>query len=81
MMDGGWYWGGGWMMLIWAFVSIIFWAGIITLVIWAIRKYTRRESGMSSNSQQSPLEIVKQRYAKGEITKEQYEQLKKDLSG
>jgi uncharacterized membrane protein len=29
---------------------------------------------------EDPLEILKHRYAKGEITREQYEEMKKDLS-
>jgi uncharacterized membrane protein len=31
--------------------------------------------------QETPLEILKKRSAKGEITKEQYDQLKRDLAG
>jgi putative membrane protein len=33
-----------------------------------------------SSTKQTPLEIAKERYAKGEITKEQYDQIKKDLT-
>jgi putative membrane protein len=79
MMDG-WYF-GGWMMAAWALVFIIFWAAVITLIIWAIRKFSNRDSGMTSSVRQTPLEIARERYAKGEITKEQFEQLKRDLGG
>ena len=35
----------------------------------------------TSSSGQAPLEIVQMRYAKGEISKEEYETLRRDLSG
>jgi putative membrane protein len=78
MMDG-WYF-GGWMMLAWGIVFIIFWAAVITLIIWAVRRFTGRDS-VSRDLRPNPLDIAKERYAKGEISKEQFEQIKKDLSG
>lgn len=33
----------------------------------------------SNNDTQSALEILKQRYAKGEISREEFEQMKKDI--
>lgn len=35
----------------------------------------------ASCSEETPLQILKKRYAKGEISKEQYEQMRKDLEG
>jgi putative membrane protein len=34
-----------------------------------------------SSDLESPLDLLKRRYAKGEITKEEFEQMKKDLEG
>ena len=34
-----------------------------------------------STDLESPVDLLKRRYAKGEITKEEYEQMKKDLEG
>jgi len=65
----GWGWGGGLMAL----VGI----AIIVLVIWAVVKVTNHHT---SSSTRTPLDIARERYAKGEITKEQFEQIKKDLS-
>jgi putative membrane protein len=79
MMDG-WYF-NGWMMLAWGLVFIIFWAAVITLIIWAIRRFSGRDSGSSYELKRNPMDIAKERYARGEITKEQFEQIKKDLSG
>ena len=50
---------------------------IIALVAWLIVRWTR--SGQQA-ALQTPLEIAKTRYAKGEITREEFDQLKKDLS-
>jgi len=56
-------------------------AGIIALIVWGISRLTRRDgSGSGSSEKHSPLDIAKERYAKGEISKEEYQQLKKDLS-
>jgi len=56
---------------------IVFWVIIIALVTWLIVRFVR--SGQYTTSQ-SPLDIAKTRYAKGEITREEFEQIKKDLS-
>jgi len=72
------HWGGpGWGMMGLGFIlMIIFWAVVIGLVVWGVRHYTRRQNNSTNDS---AIEIARQRYAKGEITKEQFEQLKKDL--
>ncbi len=70
-MGMGWWWvfGGLWML--------IFWGGLIALIVWGITKLTRRGD---SAPKRDPLDIAKERYAKGEISREEFEQLKKDLS-
>jgi putative membrane protein len=67
----GW-WGMGLGMLI----MIIFWAGLIALITWIVVKVVR--SGQKPSSE-APLDIARARYARGEITKKEFEQLKKDL--
>ena len=57
--------------------DVVFLAGIIALVIWGITRFTKHDR---STTRQSPMDIAKERYAKGEITKEQFEQIRKDLS-
>ena len=68
--------GGLWMGL-GALFMFVFWGIVIALVVWLIVRLAR--SGKQTASE-NPLEIAKARYAKGEITKEEFEQLKKDLS-
>lgn len=69
MMDGG---GAGWGLL-----AILFWVGLILFVVLLFRGGHRHEHGTAN--QDDALTIAKNRYAKGEINKEEFEQLKKDL--
>ncbi len=69
--------GMGWWMVFGVILTILFWGGIATLIVWGIRRLTRH--GDVSSIKGSPLDVAKERYAKGEITKEQYTQIKKDL--
>jgi putative membrane protein len=78
----GWWGGMGVMMLIGMVFMVFFWGGIIFLVVWILRQYSapgRHEPTTRTTEAPTPLEIAKQRYARGEITKEQYEQLKRDI--
>ena len=54
----------------------LFWGGLILLVVWLVREV----GGSSSNQPNRALEILKERYAKGEINKEEFESKKKDLT-
>ena len=77
----GWYTGMGWWMIFWGLLMVIFWGGIIFLIVWGIRKFMSQGGWSRGPSEgRSALDIAKERYARGEITKEQFEQLKKDLS-
>ena len=62
-------------MLFGGLFMVVFWGGLIALVIWGINKLTRRDS----HSSHSPIDVARERYARGEITREQFEQIKKDL--
>ena len=66
--------GMGWWMIAW---MVVFWGVLIALIVWGIRKLTERGDSIRK---QDPLDVVKERYARGEITKEEFEQFKKDLS-
>jgi uncharacterized membrane protein len=73
MMGYGYYPMGGWGM---GWVMWIFWILIIALIL---RFVCRSGTCMGSLSSEKPLDILKKRYAKGEITKEEFERMKKDL--
>lgn len=75
-------WGGGW----WIFPIVM---GIIMLIFFFLMSRGKgfRPSWMQdsdshhreSTDSETPSEILKKRYAKGEITKEEFENMKKDL--
>ena len=71
-----WPWGTamGWWIGVW---SVVFWGGLIALIVWGITKLAGRGD---SAPKRNPLDIAKERYAKGEISREEFEQIKKDLS-
>jgi putative membrane protein len=71
--------GMGWWMGFGVILFILFCGGIVWLIVWAGAKGAS-ERGGSDTARQSALDIAKTRYARGEITKEQFDQIKKDLS-
>jgi uncharacterized membrane protein len=52
---------------------------IVRIVIWGGRRHHHWHNYYHDESKNSALNILQERYAKGEITKEQYESMKKDL--
>jgi len=71
-MMGGWF-GGGIMM-------IVFWALFIALIVWVVREVGGRHSHSQSHSSSQALTILKERYARGEIEKGEFESMKRDIS-
>jgi putative membrane protein len=59
----------------------IFWLAVIVMIVLLI---VRNSSSQKSNyneikNYESPLDILKKRYAKGEINKEEFDRIKNDL--
>jgi len=72
-MMGSWIFGGIWMIIIWiVIIALIVW-GVIALV-----RYLGRGSGQTVHH--SSLDVVKERYARGEISREEFERIKKDIA-
>ena len=55
----------------------LFWIMIIVVVVYFIKSLTNK--GNSGAQTESAEEILKKRYAKGEINQEEFEKIKKDL--
>jgi putative membrane protein len=72
-MMGGLGW--GWLPLL----LIVFWGLVIWGIVAAVR--TTRSPGCSNTSTaESALEVLKRRYAQGEISKKEYEEKRRDLT-
>lgn len=70
--------GDGWPMMHYGyggwFMSLLF------VIVIVIAFYLIMQSHRDRTVWETPLEILKKRYAKGEITKEEYDRMKQDLS-
>lgn len=81
------WWGNGmgWVWMIgMGLMMLLFWGGLIALVVLAVQALSRSSSRRSANEQEAAtgktaLEIVKERYARGEISKAEYEEMRRDL--
>jgi putative membrane protein len=71
MMD---YWDGGWFMMFMGIIFLVLLGFGIYLIVHSTKS---RPSG--TPSEQKPLDILKKRYARGDITKEEFERMKEDL--
>jgi putative membrane protein len=85
-MHGDWFGSYGWIgMILYGLFWLAVLGGIIWLVVWAIG---RSSSGRMNNSPMndrtatgsSAKDIAQMRYARGEISREEYQQLLEDLS-
>ena len=56
---------------------VVFWGGLVALIVWGISRLSGRGDAIQKRT---PLDVAKERYAKGEIAKKEFEQLKQDLS-
>jgi len=72
-------WAGGWMMGGMWLSSILFWILIIAGVVLIVRWLTARDMQGKVSPAESPLDILKMRYAKGEIDKETFGTMKRDI--
>jgi putative membrane protein len=70
------YEGFGWFGFGWLWM-VLFWGALIGLIVWAVSRFSKRDG---SEPEANHIETAKERYAKDEISKEEFEQLKKDLS-
>lgn len=71
-------WGMGWLMPI---IMVAFWIAVIVGIVFLIRwlVVSTGAGGRGASSEDSALDILKRKYARGEIEKEEFEGKRKNL--
>lgn len=72
----GWGMGGWWMMLLMAVFWLLLIAGIVLIIVWLVNRSRWTTVGNSG----SALDILKERFARGEIDREEFERMKREIS-
>ncbi len=68
--------GWGWLIAHWLFM-FVFWGGLGLLGMRILSNY-RLQTSINS-SQRTALDVLRERYAEGEITSDQYKSMKEDM--
>lgn len=88
-MGGGMYGGFGtfgWIgMILNLAITIGVIVGIIWLVIWLVRQFAQGDFNLTTSQKktdtiETPREVIQLRYARGEITRDQYVEMLEDLA-
>ncbi len=69
---GGYGMGMGW----WWIIGLI----VLVAVVWMVVKTMNQQNATKTESKKTALDILNERYAKGEVDKQEYEERKKDLT-
>ena len=64
----------GWSWLWMSAMMLLFWGGLIALGVWAVRALTTSRAGGDA-----PIEVLRRRFAAGEISQEEFEKTRKAL--
>ena len=71
----GWMWSLGWLAM------FLFWAAIVALPWLVFRRLSGGSDSRHSEPSESPGEILKRRYAAGDISREQFEEMERVMQG
>lgn len=76
MMHGAWMWLGAILTMLFAVVLLVL---LVLATVWLYRR-VRDEGDGRGGGPRDPLEIARLRYARGEISEEEYRRMKQELS-
>jgi putative membrane protein len=79
--SGGWSWGWGLATGLGLLAMLAFWSALIVGAVLLVRWILTANSGAGSRSDGSALEILQRRYAAGEIGREEYLRMRRELDG
>lgn len=69
---------GGWMMIFWVLLIVLFVFGVVRMGRW--RRGGCCSTVYDGHDSQNAVDIARERYARGEISEEEFKKIKKDLS-
>jgi putative membrane protein len=69
-------WGGTWLWHLFWMVLIL---GVMLLIVWTMVRTPRRNGSAAGPG--TDMKIARERYARGEITRDEFLQIKRDLEG
>ena len=72
------HWDYGWGMGVGWFLMILFWALLILGIVYLVKMIAG--GSKKEGKEETAIDILKIRYAKGEISKEEFEKIKDDLT-
>lgn len=78
MWGGDWGWGG---MFLGPLFGLLFIAGVAVAIVFVVRALSSDGGGGPRSSRQRALDILDERFARGEIDKEEYDSRKRSLKG
>jgi len=83
MMGNAWGGWGGWGFGVPGLGMILVWVVVIALAVLLVRAFAGagKEPGGGANTGKTALQILEERYARGEIEREEFERKRRDLSG
>jgi putative membrane protein len=74
---------GGGLFLVFLIINVAFWVGLIVLIVlgirWLIRQNATDTSRIAKPPEDTALELLRQRYARGEIDAAEYEERRRTL--
>ena len=79
MMEAMGSWGMGYGFFGWL-IMLLFWVAIIAGVVLLVRWLIDQGKPKGRPTEESALDILKKRYARGEIDREQFENMKRELT-
>ncbi len=76
--DGGWG-AGGWIAMM--FVMVVFWAAVVAAIVFAVRSSQHAPAAPGAPTGNDALRILDERFARGEIDADEYQQRRALLGG